>query len=120
MTRLILTVFIIAGLISCNRDKISQKDVDLLVDERIKSNEKLLTEIQTFVKKYGREGLEFQNDVVRDFIKKHGQVVTFLDSLDGIEKDERPNATNEFIKNTFEKYSLKFPYKTSVTNNTPL
>jgi hypothetical protein len=120
MTRLIAFIIIVSGLFSCNSDRIFQSDIDKLIDNKKKSTEDILEQLEKFTRKHGKDGFEFQSRIVRDFSKTHRTVISFIDSLDNIDKLARAEATNAFIEKNLKKYIIKYPYEASLTENTPL
>jgi hypothetical protein len=120
MTRLITFIIVVIGLSSCNQDRIFQSDIEKLIHNKKKSTEDILGQLDGFIQKHGKDGFEFQNGIVKDFFKTHKIVMSFIDSLDNIDKRDRLEATNDFIEKNFKKYAIKYPYEVSLTKDTPL
>jgi hypothetical protein len=119
MKRLIVCILMITGLMSCNPDRIFQSDIEKLIQNKTKSNEEILGQIDVFMQKHGKDGFEFQNGIATDFSTTHKKVILFLDSLDNIDKQDRFKIANDFIDGTFKKYTIKYPYELSLTEDTP-
>lgn len=111
---------IITGLLSCNSETVLQSDIEVLIDNKKKSTEIILGQLQEFIQKHGREGFENQSKIVEDFSRSHENVISFLDSLDAIEKQHRHTVATRFIRETFHGYEIKYPYEESLTENTPI
>jgi hypothetical protein len=113
-------IVILTGLLSCDSERIFQSDVEVLIDDKKKSTENILEQLEDFIEKHGKEGFEFENEIVGQFFKTHRDVSSFLDSLDNMDRSHRVEATYEFIDKTFDYFEIKHPYETSINENTPL
>jgi hypothetical protein len=120
MKKIFTYIIIATGLLSCNSERISQSDIELLIDNKKKSTEVILGQLQEFIQNHGREGFEAQNEIVEHFSSSHQKVISFLDSLEFLEQQNRHIAATDFIRETFSKYEMKYSYVESFTVNTPI
>jgi|GEM_PF-2606093 len=120
MKKIITYIIIATGLLSCNAERISHRDIEVLINNKKKSSEVILGELQEFTRKHGRDGFEFENDIVEHFLNSHQKVISFLDSLEFLEQQNRHIIAMDFIGETFSSYEIKYPSVESFTVNTPI
>ena len=115
-----ITIIVFAiGLYGCDQDRILTSDIDILIENQVKSNEDILNQMNSFIDKHGKEGFERSHEIVKDFVKIHEEVKKFNVSVDKIDKSKLPQASNEFVHQTFEGLTLEHPLTITLDENTP-
>lgn len=112
---LILTL----GLSAC-KDNVSKKDIDLLIQNQIKSSEDILVTMNEFADRHGKDGFEIQYEVAKQLTKNHQSTTKFMDSLDTINKNDLLNVVTNFIQKTWDKNTLQYPVELSISKDTPI
>lgn len=120
MRKIVTYILIATGLLSCNAERISQGDIEVLINDKKKSTENILDDLQEFTRKHGREGFEYENDIVEHFSNSHQKVISFLDSLEFFDQQNRHIIAKDFIRETFSSYEIKYPAVESLSVNTPI
>lgn len=119
-TPTIILLIILLGLSACTNDNVSKSDIDGLIQNQIKSCEDILSNMNAFTDKHGRDGFEIQYEVSKHLTDIHKRTSEFMDSLDIINKNDLQNVVNNFISKTWGKYSLQYPIEISISKDSPI
>ena len=111
MKKFLGSIIVSAGLIGCNSDKISNSDIQVLIDNKQKSIEDILARSKELVQKHGI--YEDQDELVEIMFDTHKKVLSFLDTLDNLNEAYIPYAAKGFINDTF------YPEEIPFTEDTP-